>query len=254
MKNRGIMELKANERIDDLEYKGLKIIQDKEGFCFGIDAVLLSDWAKGIKQNSKAIDIGTGTGIVSILLSAKSKLSKIYGIEIQQDVAEMAKRSVELNDLQDKIEIVNCNVKDVIKDKIFEVDSIDAIVTNPPYMKLNTGNKNEEYKKLVSRHELECNIEDIAKISSKLLRTKGELYMIHRVDRMIDVICTLRENRLEPKEIRLVQSNSKKEPNLFLIKCVKDAGKELKIHTPLTVYNEDGTYTDEILEIYNKKK
>ena len=248
------MELKSNERIDDLEYKGLKLIQDKDGFCFGIDSVLLSDWAKGIKQNSKVVDIGTGTGIVSILLSAKSKLSKIYGIEIQDDVADMARRSVELNNLQDKIEIINCNIKDVIKNKIIEVDSIDAIVTNPPYMELNTGNKNDEYKKLVSRHELECKIEDIAKISSKLLRTKGEFYMIHRVNRMIDVICALRENRLEPKEIRLIQSNSNKDPILFLIKCVKDAGKELKIKTPLIIYNEDGSYTDEILEIYHKNK
>jgi tRNA1Val (adenine37-N6)-methyltransferase len=248
------MDLKPNERIDDLEYKGLKIIQDKDGFCFGVDSVLLSDWAKNIKAKSKVIDIGTGTGIISILLTAKSKLDKIYGIEIQQDVAEMAKRSVELNNLQDKIEIINCNIKDVIKNKIFEIDSIDAIVTNPPYMKLNTGNKNEDYKKLVSRHELECNIEDIAKISSKLLRTKGEFYMIHRIDRMIDVICALRENRLEPKEIRIVQSNKTKDANLFLIKCVKDAGKELKMYPPLIIYNDDGTYTDEILDIYNKKK
>ena len=246
------MDLKPNERIDDLEYKDLKIIQNSEGFCFGIDSVLLSDFAKGLKANSKVIDIGTGTGIISILLSAKSKLSKIYGIEIQKDVADMAKRSVELNGLQDKIEIINENIKDVLNKNLIEPNTIDAVVTNPPYMKLDTGAISEEEKKLISRHEVECTIEDIARISSKMLKSKGELYMVHRTNRMVDVLYNLRKYDLEPKRIRFVQSNSNKEPHLFMVKCVKNGGKELKVDLPLIIYNQDGTYTDEVLKIYNK--
>lgn len=245
------IELKENERIDDLEYKGLKIIQNKEGFCFGIDSVLLSDFAKNIKKDSLVLDIGTGTGIISILLSKKAEIKKIHGIEIQEEVADMAKRSVKLNDLQDKIQIINKNIKNIFEE--IEPNKIDAIVTNPPYMKLNTGAKNEEIKKLISRHEVECNLEDIIKISYKLLKSKGEFYMVHRAERIVDILYNLRKYKLEPKEIRFIHSKVGKEPNLVLIKAVKDAGEHLIIDTPLVVYNNDGTYTDEILKIYNKK-
>lgn len=245
------IELKENERIDDLEYKGLKIIQNKEGFCFGIDSVLLSDFAKNIKKDSVVVDIGTGTGIISILLSKKAEIKKIYGIEIQEEVADMAKRSIKLNDLQDKIQIINKNIKNIFEE--IEPNKIDAIVTNPPYMKLNTGAKNEEIKKLISRHEVECNLEDIIKISYKLLKSKGEFYMVHRAERIVDILYNLRKYKLEPKEIRFIHSKVGKEPNLVLIKAVKDAGEHLIIDSPLVVYNNDGTYTDEILKIYNKK-
>lgn len=245
------IELKENERIDDLEYKGLKIIQNKEGFCFGIDSVLLSDFAKNIKKDSVVVDIGTGTGIISILLSKKAEIKKIYGIEIQEEVADMAKRSVKLNDLQDKIQIINKNIKNIFEE--IEPNKIDAIVTNPPYMKLNTGAKNEEIKKLISRHEVECNLEDIIKISYKLLKSKGEFYMVHRAERIVDILYNLRKYKLEPKEIRFIHSKVGKEPNLVLIKAVKDAGEHLIIDSPLVVYNNEGTYTDEILKIYNKK-
>ncbi len=246
------MELKENERIDDLEFKGLKIIQNSEGFCFGIDSVLLSDFAKEIKENSKVVDIGTGTGIISLLLCEKTELSKIYGIEIQEEIADMAKRSIILNNLEDKFEIINKNIKDIFEE--LEPNSIDAIVTNPPYMKLNTGAQNESKKKLISRHEIECNLEDIVKISYKLLKSKGEFYMVHRAERIVDILYYLRKYKLEPKKIRFIHSKKNKEPNLVLIKAIKDAGEHLKIEKPLVVYNDDGTYTDEILDIYNKKK
>lgn len=246
------MELKENERIDDLEFKGLKIIQNSEGFCFGIDSVLLSDFAKEIKKNSKVVDIGTGTGIISLLLCKKAEISKIYGIEIQEEVADMARRSIILNNLKDKFEIINKNIKSVFE--VLEPNSINAIVTNPPYMKLNTGAQNESKKKLVSRHEIECNLEDIVKISYKLLKSKGEFYMVHRAERIVDILYYLRKYKLEPKKIRFIHSKKYKEPNLVLIKAIKDAGEHLKIERPLVVYNDDGTYTDEILDIYNKKK
>lgn len=245
------IELKENERIDDLEYKGLKIIQNTEGFCFGIDAVLLSDFAKEIKNNSKVLDLGTGTGILSILLSGKTNLNKIYGIEIQKQVAEMAKRSVKLNNLEDKIEIINENIKNLAN--IFEKNSFDAIVTNPPYKKLNTGEKNEKENKLISRHEITASLEDFIKISFDLLKDKGTLYMVHRPERLAEIIYKLKQNKLEPKVIKLVHSNINSEPKLILIKAVKNAKEFLKIEKPLFIYDEDGNYTEEILKIYNKK-
>lgn len=245
------IELKENERIDDLEYKGLKIIQNTEGFCFGIDAVLLSDFAKEIKNNSKVLDLGTGTGILSILLSGKTNLNKIYGIEIQKQVAEMAQRSVKLNNLEDKIEIINENIKSLAN--IFEKNSFDAIVTNPPYKKLNTGEKNEKENKLISRHEITASLEDFIKISFDLLKDKGTLYMVHRPERLAEIIYKLKQNKLEPKVIKLVHSNINSEPKLILIKAVKNAKEFLKIEKPLFIYDEDGNYTEEILKIYNKK-
>lgn len=244
-------DLLENERIDDLEFENLKIIQNTTGFCFGIDSVLLSDFAKEVKNDSKVMDIGTGTGIISILLSKKANVEKIYGVEIQQEVANMAERSVKLNNLEDKISIINTNIKDIF-DK-FEPNTFDVIVTNPPYMKLNTGAKSDEIKKLISRHEVECNLEDIIKISYKLLKSRGEFYMVHRAERIVDILYLMRKYKLEPKKIRFIQSKVNKEPNLLLIKGIKDAGKQLKIERPLVVYNEDGSYTDEILEIYHKK-
>lgn len=245
------MDLLEDERIDDLEYKGLKIIQNKNGFCFGIDSVLLSDFAKNIKKNAKVIDIGTGTGIISILLSKKTELSKIYGVEIQEEVANMAQRSVQLNNLQDKIEIINSNIKNIFD--ILNQNDFDAIVTNPPYMKVNTGAINEEKKKLISRHEVECTLEDIIKISYKLLKSNGEFYMVHRAERIVDILYYLRKYKLEPKILRFIQPKINKAPNLVLIKAVKNAGYQLKVEKPLIVYDDRGNYTNEILEIYNKK-
>lgn len=245
------VELKENERIDDLEYKGLKIIQNKKGFCFGIDSVLLSDYAKNIKKNSVVADIGSGTGIISLLLCKKTDLKKIYGIEIQEEVAEMAKRSVKLNNLEEKFEIINVNIKDVFE--ILKPNTFDVVVTNPPYKKANTGLTSEESKQLISRHEIECTLEDIIEKSSKLLKSLGEFYMVHRSERLVDIMCLLRKYKLEPKNIRFVHSKQGDKPNLILIKAVKNAKQFLNIDKPLTIYKDSGEYTDEILTIYNKK-
>lgn len=246
------LQLKENERIDDLEYKGLKIIQNTEGFCFGIDAVLLSDFAKEIRNNSKVLDLGTGTGILSILLTAKTNLEKIYGIEIQENVADMARRSVILNELENKIEIINKNIKEL--EEIFERNSFDSIVTNPPYKKLETGKTNEKENKFISRHEVTANLEDFIKISFDLLKDKGSLYMVHRPERLAEIIYILKKHKLEPKKIRFVHSNCEQEPKLVLIKAVKNAKEFLKVERPLFIYNKEGEYTDEILEIYHKKR
>lgn len=244
------IELKENERIDNLEYKNLKIIQNKEGFCFGIDAVLLSDFAKNIKKDSKVLDLGTGTGIISILLCGKTSLKKIYGIEVQKEVYDMACRSSILNNLEDKFEVINENILNL--ENIFKKNSFDVIVTNPPYKKQNSGIVNEKEKKLISRHEILANLEDFIRISSKLLRDKGEFYMVHRPERMVDIFSLMREYKIEPKEVRLVFSNEKNPPKMILVKGVKNGGNHLNVKENLYIYNEDGTYTDEILKIYNK--
>lgn len=244
------VELKENERIDDLEFKGLKIIQNEKGFCFGMDSVLLSDFAKNMKNNSTVLDLGTGTGIIPILLCGKTNLKKVVGIEIQQDVANMAKRSSQLNNLQDRFEVVNTNIIDL--KNIYEKQSFDVIVTNPPYKKENTGITNENEAKLISRHEITANLEDFISISKDLLKDKGEFYMVHRPERLVDILSLMRKYKIEPKILKFVSPNKNKEPNLILIKGIKNANSFLKVEKTLYVYNEDGKYTNEILKIYNK--
>lgn len=246
------IELKDNERIDDLQLNDLKIIQNKDGFCFGIDSVLLSDFAKGIPSNSKVLDLGTGTGILGILLCGKTKLSKIYGIDIQEDVCNMASRSIKLNNLEDKFEIINKNIID-LKDT-FEANSFDAIVSNPPYKKDNSGLKNESKTKLISRHEITASLEDFINISSYLLKNNCSLYMVHRPERLSDLFYLLRKYNLEPKKLRLVQSYFDSKPKLVLVKATKNAKSFLNIEEPLIIYNKDGSYTDEILQIYDKEE
>lgn len=245
------MKLKKNERIDDLEFEDLKIIQNIDGFCFGIDSVLISDFAKNIRKNSVVVDLGTGTGIISILLSKKTLAKKFYGVEIQKEVCEMAKRSVLLNNLQDKIEIINEDIKE-ISEKL-GLQMCDVVVTNPPYKKYGTGLLNEKESRIISRHEKECTLEDVIKQSFKILKDKGSFYMVHRPDRLVDIIFLMRKYKIEPKELRIVYSNMTSKAVLILIKGIKNAGEELKLINPLYIYNEDGTYTDEILRIYNKK-
>lgn len=245
-----MMELKENERIDDLQYKGLKLIQDKNGFCFGVDSVLLADFAKGIKKNSVVMDIGTGTGIVGLLLCKKTNLNKIYGVEIQKDVAEMAKRSILLNHLEDKFEIINCDINNIFE--FLEANSMDCIVINPPYKRANTGVKNEDEKQMISRHEVKCTLEDIVEKSSRLLNDRGEFYMVHRAERLVDIMCVLRKYRLEPKIIRFVHPKPNEKPNLILVKAIKFANPFLKIDKPLVIQDEEGNYTQEINDIYGR--
>lgn len=244
------VKLRDNERIDDLEFKNLKIIQNEEGFCFGIDAVLLSDFAKKIKKGAKVLDLGTGTGIISILLCGKTKLKEIIGVEVQEEVYKMATRSAKLNDLEDKFKLINENIKDL--DKIYENGTFDAIVTNPPYKKKDSGIENENEKKLISRHEILATLEDFIKISSKMLKDKGEFYIIHRPERMVDLFELMRKHKIEPKEVQMVFSKENVAPKMILVKGVKNGKSYLKFKENIYVYNEDNTYTDQILKIYGK--
>ena len=245
------IDLKENERIDDLEYKGLKIIQNKDGFCFGIDSILLSDFAKDIKKGAKVLDLGTGTGIIATLLCGKTQLSEITGIEVQKEVYEMAKRSIQLNHLEDRFKIIQDNILNL--NKCFEKNTFDAIVTNPPYKKKETGVQNEDTRKLISRHEIEANLEDFIKISKDMLKDKGEFYIVYRPERLVDLLSLMRKYKIEPKKIRFVYSNVNAVSKLVLVQGVKNARPFLKLEPNLYIYDENGNYTDEILKIYYKK-
>ena len=242
--------LKENERIDDLEFKGLKIIQNEECFCFGMDSVLLSDFAKSIRKGSNVLDLGTGNGIIPILLCGKTELKKVIGVEIQEDIADMAKRSSKLNKLEDRFEVLNANILDL--EKIYEKQVFDAIVTNPPYKKLQTGLSNVNEKKKIARHEVTANLEDFIRVAKDMLKDKGELYMVHRPERLVDILSLMRTYRIEPKILRMVCPSKDKAPNLVLIKGVKNAKPFLKVENNLYVYDEEGNYTNEVLKIYNK--
>ena len=245
------IDLKENERIDDLEYKGLKIIQNKEGFCFGIDSILLSDFAKNIKKEARVLDLGTGTGIIATLLCGKTQLSEITGIEVQKEVYDMAKRSIQLNHLEDRFKIIQDNILNL--NNHFEKNTFDAIVTNPPYKKKETGIQNEDIRKLISRHEIEANIEDFIKISKDMLKDKGEFYIVYRPERLVDLLSLMRKYKIEPKKIRFVYSNVNAVSKLVLVQGVKNARPFLKLEPNLYIYDEKGIYTEEILKIYNKK-
>lgn len=244
------IKLDENEKIEDLQFKSLKIIQNKKGFCFGIDSILLSDFAKQIKKDSKVIDLGTGTGIIATLLCGKTELKEIIGIEKQKEVYEMAQKSIRLNKLEDKFKIIHEDIKNL--DKILEKNTFDAIVTNPPYKKKDTGIINEEEKKIISRHETTATLEDFIKVAKDLLKDKGEFYMVHRPDRLVDILSLMRNYKIEPKILRFVCSNEKCEPKLILIKGIKNAKSFLKVEKNLYIYDQNGNYTQEINEIYHK--
>ena len=236
-----------NETIDDLQ-NGYRIIQKSAGFRFGIDAVLLSDFAKC--NANRMMDLCTGTGIIPILLAAKTHIKRIDAIEIQQDIADMAERSVQLNQLSERIHIKCADLK--AAPEIYGKSVFDAVSVNPPYMKAGSGLKNPDDTKLISRHEVKCTLEDVISVSASILKPHGKLFMVHRPQRLTDIICTMRKYRLEPKLMRFVAPHIGKEPNLVLIQGVKDSAPELKLLPQLYVYDAEGNYTKEINEIYGR--
>ena len=243
--------LKENERIDDLEINGFRIIQNPFCFCFGMDAVLLANFAK-ISPKADVIDLGTGTGIVPLLLAAKSKGQSWTGLEIQENMVDMARRSVEMNEVTEKVKILQGDLKAVRE--MFKPAQFGAVTSNPPYMKENSGLKNPSDTIYISRHEVSASLEDVISAASYLLKTNGTFTMVHRPSRLPEIMEMMVKYRLEPKRMQLVQPTVDKEPNLVLIEGVKEAGRECRILPTLAVYDEEGNYTEELLRYYGKEK
>jgi tRNA1Val (adenine37-N6)-methyltransferase len=241
------IDLKQDERLDDLQRNGYKIIQDSKRFCFGMDAVLLSGFAR-VRPGERVCDLGTGTGIIPILLSAKSEGKKFYGLEIQPDSADMARRSVYLNHLEDRIEIVEGDIKDA--SERFGASSFDVVTSNPPYMTNEHGLKNPDEAKAIARHEVLCTLEDVIAQSARLLKEKGRFYMVHRPFRLTEIFCLMHEYKLEPKRMKLVYPFVDKEPNMVLIEGLKGARSRITVEKPLIIYEKPGVYTQEIYDIY----
>lgn len=242
--------LRGDEQLDDLQIGGLFIIQKKNGFRFGVDAVLLSDFAKG-GASKRTLDLCTGTGIVALLLSAKTRTPKICALEIQHDIADMARRSVEYNSLSERIEITEGDLKNAVK--IYGKRSFDKITCNPPYIKSDSAIKNESDSVAVSRHELLCTLEDVIKASSELLIPKGRFYMVHRPSRLADIFCLMRRYKLEPKRLRLVAPRPGQAPNLALIEGMYCGGEELRVMNELYIFDENGNYSEETDRIYGRQ-
>ncbi len=245
------INLKENERVDCLGRKGYRIIQDPGKFCFGMDAVLLADFAK-IKEGERALDIGTGTGIIPILMEARYEKGCYTGLEIQSESAEMAQRSVALNGLEDKIAIVNGDIKEA--EAYFGAASFDVITCNPPYMIGQHGLVNPEAPKAIARHEIKCTLEDIISRSAKLLVSGGKFYMVHRPFRLVEIMTCMSKYGIEPKRMRLVYPYADKEPNMVLIEGARGGKSRLTVEKPLVVYEKQGTYTQEIRDIYGGKE
>lgn len=243
-------KLLPDERIDDLYRNGYRIIQNKNYFCFGIDAVLLSDFAK-VGPGDKVLDLGTGTGIIPLLMEAKTQGKTFIGLEIQDACAQMARRSVALNHLEEKVMIVTGDIKEA--SSIFAKSSFQVVTSNPPYMNHQHGIQNLSEEKAIARHEVKCSLEDVIREASGLLCFHGRFYMIHKPFRMAEIISKCKKYDLEPKRIRFVHPYVKKEPTMMLIEAVRGGKEMIKVEPPLIVYDAPGQYTREIYEIYGEE-
>lgn len=239
--------VKPGERVDDLQRNGYQIIQNPGRFCFGMDAVLLAGFAKEA-VGERLLDIGTGTGILPLLMEAKTAIPHLWGIEIQEESADMARRSVKLNALEEKIEIITGDIKEA--DRIFEAASFDVITCNPPYMIGQHGLQNAEPSKAIARHEVCCTFRDIAEMSARLLKPGGNFYLVHRPFRLAEILVTLSACKLEPKRMQLVYPFVDKEPNMVLIEATRGGKPRMTVQKPLIVYKSPGVYTSEIYDIY----
>lgn len=241
------INLKENERLDDLQRNGYKIIQNPAKFCFGMDAVLLTGFAHA-RKTDRLLDLGTGTGIIPLLMEAKYHCSSLTGLEIQPESADMAARSVALNGLEDKIEIVTGDIKEA--DKYFASASFDCITCNPPYMIGQHGLTNPDGPKAIARHELLCTFEDVAAQTAKLLKPGGHFFLVHRPFRLAEIIVTLTKHRLEPKRMQLVYPYADKEPNMVLLEAVRGGKPRMTVEKPLIVFERPGVYMPEIKDVY----
>lgn len=241
------IHLKANERIDDLERNGYHIIQDPDRFCFGMDAVLLTGFAYA-RESDVLLDLGTGTGIIPLLMDAKYHCAHLTGLEIQEESADMARRSVALNGLEDRIDIVTGDIKEA--DSYFKSASFDCITCNPPYMIAQHGLANPESAKAIARHEVLCTFRDVAQTAAKLLKTGGHFFLVHRPFRLAEIMTILSEFKLEPKRMQLVYPYVDKEPNMVLLEAVRGGKARMTVEKPLIIFEKQGVYTPEIREKY----
>lgn len=239
--------LKEQERIDELQRNGYKIIQNPEKFCFGMDAVLLSGFVR-VKEGAEILDLGTGTGIIPLLLAAKTKAAHLSALEIQPESADMARRSVALNGLEKKIAIIEGDIKEA--DKLFGAASFDVITCNPPYMIGRHGLQNPDAPKAIARHEILCTLEDVIRVTARLLKPGGNFFMVHRPFRLAEIITLLVRYRLEPKRMQLVYPYVDKEPNMVLLEANRGGKSRMTVEKPLIVYESRGVYTREIYDIY----
>lgn len=243
------MTLYEGERIDEIGFGGLKLIQKPEEFCYGVDAVILADFAAA-RPAERIVDLGTGTGIIPHILSHKTKAKKIYGIEYQKDSCRRAVRSAQLNGLEERLSFIEANVA--------QFDQLrgwaDAVTCNPPYMPGNGGITNSSRAKTIARHETVGSLEDFVSCAERLLRDRGDFFMVHRPGRLVDIFSLCRAYGLEPKRMRLVAPKPGQIPNIVLLHCVKGGGPELRLMENLYVYRQKGVYSNEIQQIYERKK
>ena len=225
----------------------LTILQDKSSFCFGIDAVLLADFTR-VKSNDKVIDLGTGTGIIPLLMAKTSRASHFMALEIQKESAQIAIMNVEKNHLKEKISFINGDIKSVRE--LFVPECADIVTSNPPYAKANSARKNQNEAKNIARHEILCSLEDVVSAASYLLKSNGSFFMIHRPDRLSEIFNMLSKYRLEPKTLRLVQPFSDSAPTMVLIESRKNARQEIKILPTLVIYKAQEEYSDSVNKIY----
>lgn len=240
-------ELRENERIDDLQRNGYRIIQNPEKFCFGMDAVLLSGFVR-VKKGAQVLDLGTGTGIIPILLEAKTEAAHLTALEIQEESADMARRSVQLNGLGAKIDVVTGDIKEA--DKLFKAASFDVVTCNPPYMIGQHGLTNPDEPKAIARHEILCTLEDVVRNAAKLLKTGGGFFMVHRPFRLAEIITVMTRYKLEPKRMQLVYPYVDKEPNMVLIEGCRGGRPRMTVEKPLIIFKAPNVYMDEICDLY----
>lgn len=242
------LELRPGERLDDLQRNGYKIIQNEKLFCFGMDAVLLSAFAR-VKEGERVLDLGTGTGVIPILLEARTQGAAFTGLEICAASADMAARSVRYNHLEEKVSIIQGDIKEA--DRIVPPASFDVVTSNPPYMTASHGLVGEDADKAAARHELLCTLEDVVSQAARALRPQGRFYLVHRPFRMAEIIRVLSEYKLEPKRLRLVYPFMDKEPNMILIEAIRGGKPRVTVEPPLIVYQSPGRYTEEVRRLYD---
>lgn len=241
------INLKSGERIDDLQRNGYRIIQNPGRFCFGMDAVLLSGYAR-VRSGDDVVDLGTGTGIIPILLAAKTQAAHIVGLEIQEDSVDMAGRSVAMNYLEDRIDIVHADIKNA--SSVLGRSVCDVVTVNPPYMIGHHGLANSDLPKTIARHEVLCTLEDVVRETAALLKPGGRLYMVHRPFRLAEIFGVMMKYRIEPKSMRLVYPYADREPNMVLIEGLRGGKPRITVEKPLIVFKEPDVYTDEIRDVY----